>query len=86
MENLSAFTSNKIKFLSFLCMVMVVFDHCYNLTDRYLQPFTTPTDKLTITSFTEYFVANGITRFLIPLLFCISGYLTAMRTSGPGKK
>ena len=65
---------------------MVVFDHSYNLTDRYLQPFTTPQDSLTTTTFTEYFIANGLTRFLIPMLFCISGYLLAMRDDRPYKE
>lgn len=60
-------------------MVMIVFIHGYNLRERYLQPWTMPNERLTPTSFTEYFFANGIFRFLIPMLFAISGYLYAMR-------
>jgi len=62
---------------------MVVYIHGYNLDQRYLQPWTTPQEPLTLTSFTEYFFSNGIFRFVIPMLFCISGYLYAIRDDQP---
>ena len=57
--------------------------HGYNLHQTYLQPFTTVREPLTITTFFEYFMANGVLRFRIPLLFIISGYIYAMQDSTP---
>ena len=45
-----------------------------------------PGEALTFTSFTEYFLSNGIFRFRIPLLFIISGYLFAMGDVKPYKQ
>ncbi|HRH49794.1 MAG TPA: acyltransferase [Panacibacter sp.] len=83
MQTLSPLTSKKIKFWTFISMTLVVFIHGYNLNQRYLEPWTLPGEPLTITGFTEYFIANGISRFVIPLLFIISGYLLAMRDTQP---
>lgn len=80
---LSAFNSMKFRFWSFIAMFLLVFVHGYNLHDRYMQPWTTPDDGLSFTSFTEYFLANGIFRFRIPMLFIISGYLFAMHDYRP---
>lgn len=82
---LSDFTSNKFRFWSFLSMILLVFVHGYNLDIRYLQPWTVPSQQLNFTSFTEYFLANGIFRFRIPMLFIISGYLFAMHDQKPGR-
>ena len=86
MHTLSPLTSRKIKCLTFISMMLVVFIHGYNLQQRYLEPWTLPGEPLTATSFTEYFISNGITRFVIPLLFVISGYLLAMRDEQPYKQ
>ncbi len=67
-------------------MVLLVFVHGYNLTDRYLQPWTLPHESLTFTSFTEYLLANGLFRFRIPMLFIISGFLYAMHDYTPNKQ
>lgn len=64
-------------------MVLLVFVHGYNLNIGYLQPWTLPGEPLTITAFTEYWLANGIFRFRIPMLFIISGYLYAIHDSRP---
>jgi fucose 4-O-acetylase-like acetyltransferase len=40
-------------------------------------------EPLTFTSFFEYFTANGIFRFRIPMLFVISGYLFALGDTQP---
>jgi fucose 4-O-acetylase-like acetyltransferase len=80
------FISQKFKFWSFVSMVLLVFVHGYNLDVRYLQPWTTPMEALTPTSFLEYFLANGIFRFRIPMLFIISGYLYAMHDAVPNKE
>lgn len=75
---LSAFNSQKFRFWSFLSMFLLVFVHAYNLNQSYLQPWTLTGEPLTVTGFTEYWLANGIFRFRIPMLFIISGYLFAM--------
>ncbi|HAN40190.1 MAG TPA: hypothetical protein DCQ29_14905 [Chitinophagaceae bacterium] len=75
------FTSQKLKFWSFISMLLLVFVHGYNLQERYLQPFSTVNEPLTVTTFTSYLLANGLFRFRIPMLFAISGYLFAMADS-----
>lgn len=67
-------------------MVLLVFVHGYNLTPRYLAPWTTPMDSLSLTSFVEYYLANGLLRFRIPMLFVISGYLYALYDQSPYKQ
>jgi hypothetical protein len=83
---LSDFVSKKFRFWSFVSMVLLVFVHGYNLDIRYMQPWTIPGEPLNITSFTEYFLANGIFRFRIPMLFIISGYLYALHDQKPYKQ
>lgn len=75
--------SQKFRFYSFLCIAALLFVHGYNLNDGYLQPFSLVNEKLTFTSFIEYFLANCILRFRIPLLFIISGYIYAMMDYKP---
>ncbi|MCX6287776.1 MAG: acyltransferase [Bacteroidetes bacterium] len=82
---LPSFISSKFKFWSFISMVLLVFVHGYNMHERYLQPWTIPDEGLSLTSFTEYFFANGIFRFRIPMLFIISGFLFAMHDDRPYK-
>jgi fucose 4-O-acetylase-like acetyltransferase len=77
------FLSQKFKFFSFLSMVLLVFVHGYDLNNRYLLPFSLVSETLTINTFLQYFLANGIFRFRIPMLFIISGYLFAMRDEKP---
>ncbi|MBS1506613.1 MAG: acyltransferase [Bacteroidetes bacterium] len=80
------FISQKFKFWSFVSMVLLVFVHAYNLDVRYLQPWTAPMEPLTPTTFIEYFLANGLFRFRIPMLFIISGYLYALHDTKPNKE
>ena len=65
--------------------MLVAFVHGYNLSERYLQPFTIVQERLSITSSTEYWFSNGLIRFMIPLLFMISGYLYALGDDNPYK-
>jgi fucose 4-O-acetylase-like acetyltransferase len=69
-----------------MAMFLLVFVHGYNLNIRFLQPWTTPGEGLTVTGFTEYFLANGILRFRIPMLFIISGFLYALQDYKPYKQ
>lgn len=45
-----------------------------------------PGEPMTVTAFTEYWLANGIFRFRIPMLFIISGYLFALSDHKPYKQ
>ena len=83
---LSDFVSSKFRFWSFISMVLLVFVHAYNLDIRYMQPWTVPGEPINFTSFLEYFLANGIFRFRIPMLFLISGYLYALHDQKPYKQ
>jgi fucose 4-O-acetylase-like acetyltransferase len=83
---LSDFVSRKFRFWSFISMVLLVFVHGYNLDIRYMQPWTIPGQSMTLTAFTEYFLANGIFRFRIPMLFIISGFLFALHDQKPYKQ
>ncbi|MDB5234998.1 MAG: hypothetical protein JWR44_1991 [Hymenobacter sp.] len=60
-------------------MVLLVYVHAYNLHPRYLQPFTPVQEPLGPGTWLQYFLANGLLRFRIPILFAISGYLFARR-------
>jgi len=83
---LSAFNSDKFRFWSFVSMALLVFVHGYNVEQRYLQPWTIPLEPLSLTSYIEYFLANGILRFRIPMLFAISGYLYALHDYRPNRE
>jgi fucose 4-O-acetylase-like acetyltransferase len=80
---IDSFTSKKLKFWFFISMIMLLFVHAYNLNERYLRPFSIVREQLTINSFIQYFLSNGLFRFFIPLLFSISGYLYALNDERP---
>ena len=71
--------SDKMKFFAFISMLLLVYVHGYNLNQRYLQPFSVVNEPLTFNTFFQYFISNGITRFRIPMLFAISGFLFAAK-------
>jgi len=75
--------SRKCKFYAFISMVFLVFVHGYNLHNRFLQPFTTVDEAMTLNAFLQYFLANGLLRFRIPMLFVISGFLFALGDAKP---
>lgn len=76
---INRFLSQKLRFYTFVSIVLLLWVHGYNLQETYLQPFTTVKESLTFTTFIEYFFANGILRFRIPLLFIISGFIYASK-------
>ena len=80
---MNQFLSKKIKFYLFVSIILVVFVHGYNLNESYLQPFTIINEPIRFTTFIEYWLANGIFRFVVPLLFIISGYLFSIGDSTP---
>ena len=72
---MNKFLSQKFKFFLFVSILLVVAIHGYNLNETYLQPFSVVNERISLTTFLEYWLANGIFRFVVPLLFLISGYL-----------
>lgn len=77
------YLSQKFKFFTFICIALLLFVHGYNLQVTYLTPFSIVAEKLTFTTFIEYFLANGFLRFRIPMLFVISGYIYAIQDRRP---
>ena len=80
---MNRFLSQKFRFYSFVCIALLLFVHGYNLKVTYLEPFSLVREPLTLTTFIEYFMANGLLRFRLPMLFIISGYIFAMQDSKP---
>lgn len=76
---MSKFVSDKFKFWSYSSIVLLLFVHEYNLEKRYLRPWSVVDVPLSITAYLEYFMANGILGFRIPMLFIISGYIRVAR-------
>ena len=74
-EAVSGYLSGKIRFLSALSMVFVVFIHAYNYTDTFLQPTTCITEGLHLGAMTQFFLSNAFLRSAVPLYFIISGFL-----------
>ena len=62
------YLSEKIRVLSYILIVFVVFLHSYNLPKSTIF-------ILSLNSFIQNFISNGITRIAVPLYFLISGYL-----------
>ena len=75
--------SQKFRFYSFVSIALLLYVHGYNLHETYLTPYSTVREPLTVTTFTEYFLANGALRFRIPMLFIISGYIFALQDDNP---
>ena len=80
---MNRFLSQKFRFYTFVSITLLLFVHSYNLQSTYLTPFSTVSEALTFTTFTEYFLSNGLLRFRIPMLFMISGYIFALQDYKP---
>lgn len=72
---MNKYLSLKIKVISFIAIIMVVFTHCYNFKDNFLTVTTIITEGLNYGTFIEYFICNGLSRASVPIFFLISGYL-----------
>ncbi len=79
-------SSLKFRFWFFASMILLLFVHSYNLDLRYLQPFSIVNERLTVNSFIQYFLSNGLFRFFIPVLFSVSGHLYAAHDDRGYKK
>ncbi|MFY7899224.1 MAG: acyltransferase family protein [Chitinophagaceae bacterium] len=69
--------NNKIKVLSFFCMIALLFVHNYNVSNNIQTPASFSDAKFSPIAFVEYFFSNALFRCRIPLLMAISGYLLA---------
>lgn len=67
--------SNKIRFISFASILMVVLLHSYNLS--YWYELSDPHRQIlnSVSLFVQIFFTEGITRIAVPLLFTLSGFL-----------
>ena len=54
---------------------MVVYIHAYQVGIRYLEDNTIIHEKINLSSFTQYFISNGVCAVAVPMLFLISGFL-----------
>ena len=66
------YLSKKIRFISFLSMILVVFLHSYNLGEEIIEKSST---EKGFVFFIQYFISQGIARIAVPIFFSISGYL-----------
>lgn len=73
--NINADLSRKIKILSFISIVLVVYLHSINLTIRFLNDVQTLA-SFNLNGFVQIFISDGIARIAVPLFFLISGYLS----------
>ena len=70
---MNKYLSVKLKVLSFLLMILVVFIHSHNIAGRLLSGNTVLSNGYS--SFIQDFISDGICYIAVPLFFCISGYL-----------
>ena len=70
-KKINIILSYKIRFLSFLLMVFVVFLHSYNLGYSEFQPGNNAI--LNLNHIIQNYISQGITRIAVPLFFLISG-------------
>lgn len=80
---MNRYISQKLRFFTFLAVVLLGYVHGYNLRETYLLPFSIVKEPIRFTTFFEYLFANGLLRFRIPLLFIISGYIYAIQDNRP---
>lgn len=73
---MNLYTSQKIRNISFILMVMVVFIHSYNIDIK--QSGEILFFEKDSNWFIQNFISNGLTRIAVPLFFLISGYFFAL--------
>lgn len=76
---MKAYTSDKIRILSFLSIVLVVFLHAFNLNNL---ATTKPLFYKSWIWFVQDIVSYGFTRIAVPLFFLLSSYLFFLNTHG----
>lgn len=77
---MNKYLSEKLRIVSFVSMIMVVFLHSYNLTIKFSSGNIRFDSMYNI--FIQNFFSQGITRVAVPIFFCISGYLFFLNIKG----
>jgi surface polysaccharide O-acyltransferase-like enzyme len=77
---MNKYLSDKLKIISLISMIMVVFLHSYNITMKFNPGNISFDNKYNI--FIQKFFSEGITRIAVPIFFCISGYLFFLNFKG----
>ena len=57
---LSKFNGDKFRFCAFVSMVLLVFVHGYSVEPRYLEPWSAPTQVLSVSRYIEYLIVLAI--------------------------
>jgi surface polysaccharide O-acyltransferase-like enzyme len=78
--SMTPYSSEKIRIISFVSILLVVFLHAYNL--ERVAPLERPLFFGTPTWFAQDFISYGITRTAVPLFFLFSGFLFFLDRSG----
>jgi len=66
---MNTYLSNKLKILSLIAIILVIFIHSF------IENTTNNTLISQSTAFLQYFISQGIARIAVPIFFIISGYL-----------
>jgi len=77
---MNKYLSVKFKVISFMLMILVVFIHSQNISDKLLSGNTVIEHGYS--SFFQDFISDGMSLVAVPLFFLISGYLFFLRFSG----
>jgi len=77
---MNKYLSEKLRIISFISMIMIVFLHSYNLTIKFSSGNIRFNSGYNI--FIQNFFSQGITRVAVPIFFCISGYLFFLNMKG----
>lgn len=81
---MNKYLSVKLKVISFLLMIMVVFLHAHNIADKLLSGNTVLDNGYS--SFFQDFISDGLNLIAVPLFFAISGYLFFYKLDGTYKE
>ena len=77
---MNTYLSDKLKVVSFISMMLVIFLHAYNLIVR-LKTGPVVIDR-GYNFFIQEFISQGLARIAVPLFFTISGYLFFLNLNG----
>ena len=77
---MNKYLSDKLRIISLISMIMVVFLHSNNIIVKYNSGNINYSGGYS--AFLQNFISDGITRIAVPVFFCISGYLFFLNFRG----
>lgn len=77
---MNKYLSEKIKLISLISMILVVFLHSYHEIVKFNSTTSNFDSKLSL--FIQEFISHGIANIAVPIFFCISGYLFFLKFTG----